>query len=339
MSHSLLRRLPFRHPTNCQSRSAEDMPESILGYAIVMGGRHQLFISVISVAIAVISVAPIALQRDIVNEAIEGGDLDLLVWLCLVFLGVIVLRLLLKYCLGIYQNWIGESVIRCEREHLSDAFARERDPRAAMGDEDADAVSNGQAVSVINNEVDIVGRFVGTGISDIVADGGKLIFGIGYMIFVEPLLALVAAAFILPQVLIVPFLQRVLNRLIRERTDQLRDLSDAVASMEEGENEIDDAYRDRLDAIFTNRISAAYVKFAIKQLVNFLNALAPLSVLAFGGYLYIQDATSIGTIVAFTTGFDRIAGPLRAMVNYYRLASVRNEQYEKIRNWKRALSC
>lgn len=341
----LMVKLPFTKARHCPVPTAAEMPSGILAYAMMMAGRHQFFISCVSAGIAAISVAPIALQKDIVNEAIEARDLDLLIWLCSLFLVVIVTRLTLKYVLGVYQNWIAESVIRCEREHLSNAYAQDEDPETKLRQSDAadteteKAGAKGTAVSVINSEIDFVGKFVGTGISDLVADGGKLLFGIGYMIWVEPLLAVVATAFILPQLIIVPLLQRVLNRLIRERTDQLRDLSSDIADMQQGATELEEDYTGLLDDIFTNRIKAAMVKFLTKQLVNFLNSLAPLSVLAFGGYLYIQGQTSIGIIVAFTSGFAQVSGPLRAMVNYYRLASVRNEQYDKIKSWKMALNC
>ncbi|MEM8749934.1 MAG: ABC transporter ATP-binding protein [Pseudomonadota bacterium] len=308
------------------------MPKSILGYAIATTGYHQLWISIVSVAIAIATTAPIALQKSIINDAIEGKEMDLLILLCSALLGVILARSGLKYLLGIYQNWIAQSSIHSERHLLAKAFAGD----SKTGESDSGQDNGGQAVSVINNEIEHVGRFVGTGISDLVADGSKLIFAIGYMLWVEPLVALVGAAFLLPQVIIVPLLQKILNRLMRERTDQLRDLSDQVSDLRAGDDLLPEEFDEKLDEIFSNRVQAAAVKYGIKIIVNILNALAPLSVLAFGGYLYIQGDTSLGTIVAFTTGFDRMAGPLRALVNYYRIASVRHQQYGKIVSWKEA---
>ncbi len=332
-------KLPFSKPFVCNECTGDDMPGNIFSYAIAVSGHHQLWISLVSLAIAAISVAPIALQQRIINDAIEGKDFNLLALLCGLLLATILIRVALKYLLGLYQNWIAQSAIRTERLSLASDFAEtSKSEIEALEKEQSDENNGaGKAVSVINNEIDIVGVFVGAGISDLVADGGKLLFAIGFMIWVDPLIALVATAFILPQVIIVPWLQMILNRLIRERTDQLRNLSDEVTELRDDRQSIPDAFENDLDAIFTNRIKAAAIKFLIKAIVNTLNALAPLSVLAFGGYMFIQGETTIGTIVAFTTGFDRASGPLRALVNYYRLASVRHEQYTKIREWKQRL--
>mgnify|MGYP003403376523 CR=1 FL=1 len=42
-------------------------------------------------------------------------------------------------------------------------------------------------------------------------------------------------------------------------------------------------------------------------MVNFFNGLAPVAALVIGGYLVITGQTSIGVVVAFISGFDRLA--------------------------------
>ena len=77
------------------------------------------------------------------------------------------------------------------------------------------------------------------------------------------------------------------------------------------------------------------IKFAMKGFVNLLNALAPLSALVFGGYLVIQGETTIGVVVAFISGFDRLAAPLRELIAYYRLAAQAHVQHEMVARWMR----
>jgi ABC-type bacteriocin/lantibiotic exporter with double-glycine peptidase domain len=60
-----------------------------------------------------------------------------------------------------------------------------------------------------------------------------------------------------------------------------------------------------------------------------MNHLAPLSVLMVG-YLVINGETTVGTIVAFISGFERMADPSRQLIAYYRLASESQVQYRLI---------
>ena len=61
--------------------------------------------------------------------------------------------------------------------------------------------------------------------------------------------------------------------------------------------------------------------------------LAPLGVLVFGRWLVIEGRTDSGTLVAFLSGFDRLAEPVRALVAYYREASLTQTRYRMIADW------
>ncbi|EFL90320.1 putative ATPase [Ahrensia sp. R2A130] len=296
-------------------------PDRLPLFMVLAGKRHQIMIGLIALAIAALTVAPIELQRNIINEAIEGQDFDLLLWLAGLYLAAIIALQVSKYVFGNYQNWISQTTVLRMRKRL---FPNCKDHDNEDG--------SGNAVAVLGSEADYVGEFVGTGFSDLVADGAKLLFAIGYMLIVEPLVTLVALAFFIPQIILVPLIQKRLNHYMRQRTDYVRDLSDDVSSAQEGDCGEDEKKR-VLGDIFDNRASSTSLKYLMKALVNIINSLAPLSVLVFGGYMVIQGETTIGTIVAFTGGFERMSGPLRALVDYYRVASLRAEQYGKIVSW------
>ena len=61
-----------------------------------------------------------------------------------------------------------------------------------------------------------------------------------------------------------------------------------------------------------------------------MNHLAPSSVLMVGGHLVTSGATTIGTMVAFISGFQRLADPSRELLAYYRLAAETRVQYRLI---------
>ena len=62
----------------------------------------------------------------------------------------------------------------------------------------------GVAISIIVSEVEAVGGFIGSSFSEPILNGGILLSIFGYMLFTQPLLALVAIALFCPQFLFIP---------------------------------------------------------------------------------------------------------------------------------------
>lgn len=320
-------RIPVIRPRHVPVTGDHTPAQSLLRYVWRMSGWHQAAVCSLGFLVAALSMAPLELQRRIVNRAIGEGDIALLAWLGGLYLGVVVVQGALKYLLRIYQGWLGESAVRYCRGHL----ARIRECRAGAQDDSG----NGQAVSVIGPELDKLGGFVGEGLSQPVVNVGMLTAILGYMLAVDTVVALISLCFLLPQVALVPAMQRVINRMIEERVALMRRLGDTVAEIGAGQD--DDALSRRLtpriDKIYANRIRIFIFKFALKALVNLLNALAPLSVLVVGGYFVIQGETTIGVLVAFLSGFERLAAPLRELLAYYRIAAQASVQHRMIARW------
>jgi len=329
--------------------TGDDRPvKSALHFAWRMGGRHQVFISLVALVVAALSMAPLELQRRLVNNAIEGGNVRLLLILAGLYLVVLVLQSATKFVLRMYQGWLSESAIRYTRGHLATLIDRprtgtvERDAAADQerdtGERDADDVDGdeheGRAVSIIGQEVDRLGGFVGEGISQPVVNLGMLVAILGYMIAVEPVVALISMAFLVPQLVIVPILQRHINRLIEKRLALLRDMSDDIAGHAgTGGEGLAGTVRPTLSAVYGNRMRTYFLKFVMKGATNALSALAPLAVLLVGGYYVIIGETSIGVVVAFITGFERLSNPLRELINYYKVAAQANVQHRMIAQW------
>ncbi|MEQ9814746.1 MAG: ABC transporter ATP-binding protein [Azospirillaceae bacterium] len=324
--------------------TGDDRPvKSALHFAWRMGGRHQVLISLVALVVAALSMAPLELQRRLVNNAIEGDDVHLLLVLAGLYLAVLVLQSATKFVLRMYQGWLSESAIRYTRGHLAALIDRPRTgtvERDAAADQDRntgerdDDEADGRAVSIIGQEVDRLGGFVGEGISQPVVNLGMLVAILGYMIAVEPVVALISMAFLVPQLAIVPIIQRRINRLIEKRLALLRDMSDDIAGHAgDGGDGLAGTVRPTLGAVYTNRMRTYFLKFVMKGATNALSALAPLAVLLVGGYYVIIGETSIGVVVAFITGFERLSNPLRELINYYKVAAQANVQHRMIARW------
>jgi ABC-type bacteriocin/lantibiotic exporter with double-glycine peptidase domain len=197
-------------------------------------------------------------------------------------------------------------------------------------DDGAEGEGRGETVSIVTAEVERVGGFLGEALSEPVLQLGIFTSILGYMLVVEPTIALVSLLFFLPQLIFVPLLQRVVNRRAKRKVELVREVGELIV-----ETPGDDAaaYQDRLRRIYRVRLQYYALKFLIKFLNNLLNHLAPLAVLMVGGWLVIDGATTVGVVVAFISGFMRLADPSRELLAYYRLAAETRMQYRLIARW------
>jgi len=304
-------------------RTGDDAPaKSLPRYVWFMSGRHQIGLCGMALLIAALSTIPLELQRQIVNRGITGADVRILLTLGGVYLVVILGQNALKFGLKLYQGWINESAIRRSRQRLS----RVHEGRRATTGSDP----GGRAVSIIGSEIEQVGGFVGEGLSEAVVQVATLVFIIGYLAFVQPVIMGVGLALLVPQVLIAVRVQHAVNPLVATRVDLLRRLGDRIASTG---NLAEDSDYGEIGSIYDNRMRIYLLKFAGKNAMNLLNALAPIGALLIGGYLVIQGNTTIGTVVAFLSGFERLSDPARQLTVFYRSASQASVHHRKIAEW------
>jgi ABC-type bacteriocin/lantibiotic exporter with double-glycine peptidase domain len=298
------------------------LPAGVLRYVWRESRAHQLWLCLLAGAVFPLTMVPLELQRRIVDRAIGGEDLRLLGLLGGAYLVVVLLQGGLKYALRWYRGLVGERAMRRLRWRVRQAAA----PSAAGGGE----AGRGESVSIVSTEVERVGGFIGESLSEPVLQVGIFVSVLGYMLVVQPTIALVSLAFFVPQVIFVPLLQRAANRRAQRKVRLVRELGELLILPQSDRGA---SYRDRLDQVYRSRLQYYALKFLIKFLNNLLNQVAPLSVLMVGGYLVIEGATTIGTVVAFISGFRRLADPSRELLAYYRLAAETQVQYRLIAKW------
>ncbi|MBW4710602.1 ABC transporter ATP-binding protein [Roseobacter sp. YSTF-M11] len=286
-----------------------------------MSEWHQAYVCLLAVVFALIDLIPLELQRRIVNEVVESQNVPLLLQYGAIYLVLIIVHKFGKFVLKLYQGWLSESATIYTRKHLLGLYGDQSDPT-----ED----SSGRTVSIVGSEVEKLGGFVGESLSQACVNITMLLGVLGYMLVVEPRIALFALAFLIPQILITPLMQKRLNELVEERVGYIRDLGDEISNMTEAKHDYCLAI---LPKIFSNRMKYFLLKFALKTVLNVLNALGPFTVLIFGGYLVMQGQTEIGVIVAFISGFERMSGPVRELITFYRVAAQATVQHRMIAKW------
>ncbi|AUG55037.1 ABC transporter ATP-binding protein [Thalassospira marina] len=299
---------------------------SLWRYVWRMSGCHQIWVSLLAVVVAALSMLPIELQRRLVDDAISDGKLDLLLKLAGAYAAVLILHGLCKYALRLYQGWLSESSIRYNRLHLSQLHEEHEGEKAHEED--------GKVVSIIGSEIDKLGGFVGECLSQPVVNTAMLVFGLGYMLTKAPLVAAIGLAALIPQVLLVPVVQKRINILIARRVNTMRRVGDDLTRLPHNDIDLKETdLPDRIDLLYRNRMMTFVLKFGMKAIINFLNGATPLIVLIVGGYLVIEGRTTIGIVVAFISGFDRLSDPMREMLSYYRVAAQANVQHKMIARW------
>jgi ABC-type bacteriocin/lantibiotic exporter with double-glycine peptidase domain len=217
------------------------------------------------------------------------------------------------------QGWLAESAVRRARGVL---LAHERQGR------DGGGKAQGASVSVLGAELDRLGGFIGTGPSMAVANLAMLVGVVGYMVAVKPQLAWISLLLMLPNIILTPLLQRRLNALTRVQVATLRDFGDSVL-----DGCKPDVTTPMLNILYSNRMAFHLWKNVLKTTLSLLGAAAPLGVLVVGGLLVLEGQASAGMIVAFLSGFQRIAGPIRDLLTFYRDAAQAGVRYEMVRRW------
>ena len=301
------------------------LPTSLYRYIWHTSRTGQIHICILTAIIAPMSMAPLELQRRIVDSAVKGGNLRLLVLLGVAYLAVILIQNGAKYLLNVTKGLVLEEVARdirrkvfraLDREPVTDAWGR------------VQLADQGTTISVLAAESENVGGFASESFSVPLLQIGTILSVVGYLLWVQPLIAAFAVVIYLPQAFTVPKVQNTINRLARLRTRTIRRLSHHAASAESISPELRRANADRLiEHAFTTRMSIYRRKFLLTFLGNALDALGPIAVLVVGGWMVIHGKTEISTLVVFISGFQKISDPWDVLINFYRTASTARITY------------
>jgi len=278
-------------------------------YVWQVSGRDQVILSVLSVALFLLELAPLELQRRIVNAAVGHHAFGVIGRLGLLYVAVALVQGGLKLILNVYRGSVSEAAnqrLRLEPNLIGIARASQ-----ARGSEE-----EGVAISIIVSEVEAVGGFIGSSVSEPLLNGGILLSVFGYMLFMQPWMAVVVLLLFCPQVLFIPLLQEAINRRTRVRIETLRALSvDMIGeTTDPAAGRKEQTYRHRISEVYRLNLEIFRRKFGM----NFLYHLGVIGILSVGGWLLLHGKTEVGTVVAFISGLRRMNDPWGALVDYFR---------------------
>lgn len=297
------------------------MPLSVYRYIFRYSQWQQVVVICLTLALLPLAPVPLELQRRLLDDAVANKDVSLLIWLATLYILALLASAGLKLAMRIQRELISARIVHALRRsvyyHIYTVTPPSLLKASAAGE---DVVDEGAVVSMLSSETEKLGGFAGAAISGPLLQIGTLFVVLGYMFYIEPVVAAIALALYSPQFVIVPIFQARMNRLAGEKAITMRKLGNYI---------VDNAEPDLLnkppprgfitltDQILRLRTQFLMTKNIMKTLNNLLISLGPFGVIAWGGYLVIQGEVEVGVILAFVSGLERLGGPIRDLIGSY----------------------
>lgn len=227
-----------------------------------------------------------------------------------------------KYLLNVRKGRLAERVLRRLRLLVYRDWRRR--PAAARKSEVA---------QVLGQEVEPIGGFAADLVALPVMQGGTLLTVLLFMFVQDPILGAAALTVLPLQLFLLPYLQRIVNRLSRERIREMRSLARSLAGQLSPEA---DRARVILDTAASLRQLERIrwrihrVKFLAKSLNNFLTGLTPFLFYSLGGYFVIEERITLGALIAVLAAHKDFSAPLKELFRYYQQLEDTRIRYREV---------
>ena len=205
------------------------MPQSVYRYIFRYSKWQQVVVIILTLLLLPLAPVPLEIQRRLLDDAVANKDVDLLIWLAVLYVGALLLASSIKLAMRIQRELISARIVHALRRsvyyHIYTVTPPSLLKASAAGE---DVVDEGAVVSMLSSEVEKLGGFAGAAISGPLLQIGTLFVVLGYMFYIEPLVASIALALYSPQFIIVPIFQARLNRLAGEKAITMRSLGNYI---------------------------------------------------------------------------------------------------------------
>jgi putative ABC transport system ATP-binding protein len=267
-----------------------------------------------------------------VSPGIELDQISFLLALSFTFLALVLINGAFKFVINTRKGILGERVLRRMRFELFDILLRFRP-------EDIRSVKPSEAASMIKDEVEPVGAFVGDAFIQPAFLGTQALTALAFILLQSFWLGMIALAIVLVQAFVIPYLRREQIRLGRERQIASRHLAGRIGEVIEtapavhihGTADYDRSeIGSRLGYLFDIRVALFKRKFAVKYLNNLLAQVTPFFFYAVGGYLALKGNLDIGQLVAVIAAYRDLPPPIKELIDWDQQRLDVNVKYQQI---------
>jgi putative ABC transport system ATP-binding protein len=237
-----------------------------------------------------------------------------------------------KYAINTGKGRLGERMLRRLRYELTDRLLRFPIPQIRK-------VKQAEAATMIKDEVEPLGGFIGDAFVTPAFLGGQAITAMVFILVQNVWLGLVAAVIVTVQAALVPKMRVPILLLGRQRQLTARQLAGRVAEVVDGAIEIhahdtsNYERRDlsnRLGRIFEIRYEIFQRKFFVKFVNNFLAQLTPFIFYGGGGVLAIHGYLDVGALVAVIFAYKDLPGPIKELIDWDQQRQDVQIKYEQV---------
>ena len=300
---------PAAQPSR-QAADARPLPRSLFRFIVDTTARHQILLSILTVVVFLLELVPLELQRRIVNELVERRDYHVVVGLAAAYAGLVLMHGATKLCLNIYRSWVSEDSTRLLRRKI----------KALMHPDGASASpeQSGVEAAMVVAEVEPIGGFVGNSVSEPLLQAGVLVTVLGYIAYLEPWMAALTFLIFLPHIVVVPIIQRMINRRTADRVQALREVSIGIVVPDGGAHAAPVDAAGLIDRVFELNMGIYKLKFSMNFVMNLTHHMEIVGALLLGGWFVVAGHIEIGAVVAFISAIGRLNDPWGDLVNYFR---------------------
>ena len=254
----------------------------------------------------------------VISEGFLFDQISYLFALSFLFLFYVLANGAFKYGINILKGMLAERMMRRLRFELFTTMMRFRP-------EDIRSVKPAEAASMIKDEVEPIGGFIGDAFIQPAFLSTQALTAVIFILTQSFWLGMVALSVVLVQAFVIPYLRREQLRLGRLRQIASRKLAGRIGEMIDGSRTIQ-AYglRDfseaeiggRLGHLFIIRAALYKRKFAVKYLNNILAQITPFFFYSIGGYLALRGSLDLGQLVAVIAAYRDLPPPIKELIDW-----------------------
>lgn len=262
----------------------------------------------------------------------QVGQLGLLLGLSLYFLVLVLINGAFKYVINVRKGILGERMLRRMRYDLFSQLMRFRP-------EDIRAVKPAEVASMIKDEVEPIGGFVGDAFIQPVFLLSQALTALAFILMQSLWLGSIALVIVIMQAIIIPILRKEQLRLGRERQLASRQLAGRIGEIVDAGPTIQghgatiymqSDIAGRLGRLFDIRYALYKRKFAVKFLNNLLAQITPFFFYAVGGFFALQGRLDIGQLVAVIAAYRDLPPPIKELIDWDQQRNDVTIKYEQV---------
>ncbi|WMT39087.1 ABC transporter ATP-binding protein [Paenibacillus sp. D2_2] len=278
-------------------------------------------------------------QKYVVDDILMNGAMDidhrvsqLMIILGITFVLFVIVRSPVEYARQYFAQFITAKILYDLRNKLYSHLQR-------LSLKYYQNTKVGEIISRFINDAEQTKNIVEVGMMNVWLDTFTLVFVLGFMFYLNPMLTIVSISIFPLYAIAVKVLYKRLKKLTKDRSAALADIQAYLHERIQGISVIRSFALEKHDRKQFEVINGKYLNKAMAHsrwnawtfaVINTLTDIAPLLVIGYGGYQVIQGHLTLGTFIAFFGYLDRLYGPLKRLINSSTILTQASASWERV---------